>query len=141
MRAAALEALLEAALERGLVDDAAIAESLEQAHAMWHIRESIPLAQAEEGPNIKHDISLPVSAIADFVAATDAALRARLSRRRAWSTSATSATATCTTTCRRPEGADAASSCAHEHDDQRARLRRRRQRAAARSRPSTASAR
>ena len=45
---------------------------------MWHLRESIPLAQAEEGPNIKHDISLPVSAIRDFVAATDAALQRAL---------------------------------------------------------------
>ena len=42
---------------------------------------SIPLAQAAEGANIKHDIALPISAIAAFVAATDAALAARLSRR------------------------------------------------------------
>ena len=72
--AAALEALLEKALERGLIDDTAIATSIEQANAMWHLRESITLAQAEEGPNIKHDISLPASAIGDFVDATDAAL-------------------------------------------------------------------
>jgi FAD/FMN-containing dehydrogenase len=72
--AAALEALLEKALERGLIDDTAIASSIEQANAMWHLRESITLAQAEEGPNIKHDISLPASAIGDFVEATDAAL-------------------------------------------------------------------
>ena len=70
------EALLESALERGLIDDAAIAESLEQSHAMWHLRESIPLAQAEEGLNIKHDISLPVSRIPAFVAGTDVALQA-----------------------------------------------------------------
>ena len=76
--AAALEALLAAALERGLIDDTAIASSLEQANAMWHLRESITLAQAEEGPNIKHDISLPVSAIPDFVATTDAALQRTL---------------------------------------------------------------
>src|SRR5699024_10489605 len=43
----------------------------------WHVRESIPLAQAEEGLNVKHDISLPVSTIAAFVAATDAALAQR----------------------------------------------------------------
>ena len=72
------EALLAAALERGLIDDTAIASSLEQANAMWHLRESITLAQAEEGPNIKHDISLPVSAIRDFVASTDAALQRAL---------------------------------------------------------------
>lgn len=68
------EALLESALEQGLIEDAAVAESLEQSHAMWHLRESIPLAQAEEGLNIKHDISLPVSRIPAFVEATDAAL-------------------------------------------------------------------
>jgi len=73
---ARFEALLEAALEAGCVHDAVVAESLSQSSALWHVRESIPLAQAQEGLNIKHDISLPVSAIADFVAATDAALQA-----------------------------------------------------------------
>jgi len=71
---ALFEALLESALEDGVITDAAVAESIEQSHAMWHLRESIPLAQVEEGPNIKHDISLPVSRIPDFVAGTDAAL-------------------------------------------------------------------
>ncbi len=41
---------------------------------MWHLRESIPLAQSAEGQNIKHDISLPISVAPAFVAATDAAL-------------------------------------------------------------------
>jgi len=71
------EGLLEAALEAEVITDAAVAETLEQSHAMWHLRESIPLAQAEEGLNIKHDISLPVSRIPAFVASTDAALSAR----------------------------------------------------------------
>jgi len=70
------EALLEAALEQGLIGDAAVAESLAQASALWHLREAIPLAQSEEGPNVKHDIALPVSAIPDFVERTDAALLA-----------------------------------------------------------------
>jgi FAD/FMN-containing dehydrogenase len=69
------EALLETALERGLISDAAVASSIEQSRSMWHLRESIPLAQSVEGPNIKHDIALPVSAIPRFVAQTDAALR------------------------------------------------------------------
>ena len=69
------EALLEAALEQGCVSDAVIAENLAQAHQLWHIRESIPLAQAEEGLNIKHDISIPVSRIPDFCAQTDALLQ------------------------------------------------------------------
>jgi FAD/FMN-containing dehydrogenase len=71
---ALFETLLETALERGLIADAAVASSLEQSNAMWHLRESIPMAQAQEGANIKHDIALPVSAVATFVAATDAAL-------------------------------------------------------------------
>jgi FAD/FMN-containing dehydrogenase len=71
------EALLGAALEAGTVLDAVVAESLAQAQALWQLRESIPLAQAQEGLNIKHDISVPVSAIAPFVAFTDAALSAR----------------------------------------------------------------
>ncbi len=70
------EALLQAAIEHGEASDAVLAESVAQARALWHVRESIPLAQALEGPNIKHDIALPVSAIPQFVAHTDAALQA-----------------------------------------------------------------
>jgi FAD/FMN-containing dehydrogenase len=70
------EALLGSALEAGHIGDAAVAASLAQSQGMWQLRESIPLAQAEEGLNIKHDIALPVSAIPAFVAATDAALQA-----------------------------------------------------------------
>jgi len=69
------EALLEAALEAGCVTDAVVAESIAQARALWHIRESIPLAQAAEGLNLKHDISIPVSRIPAFVAETDALLQ------------------------------------------------------------------
>ncbi|MGQ3002567.1 MAG: FAD-binding oxidoreductase [Hydrogenophaga sp.] len=69
------ERLLETAFEQGLVSDAVVAESLSQARGLWHIRESIPLAQAEEGLNIKHDISIPVSRIPAFCAETDALLQ------------------------------------------------------------------
>jgi FAD/FMN-containing dehydrogenase len=68
------EALLGEALEQGLIQDAVVAESLAQSQGLWHVRESIPLAQSQEGLNIKHDISLPVSSIPDFVEQTDAAL-------------------------------------------------------------------
>ena len=71
---ARFEALLGAALEAGVIDDAVVAESLAQSQGLWHLRESIPLAQAQEGPNIKHDIALPVSAIPEFCTRTDAAL-------------------------------------------------------------------
>jgi len=61
------EALMEAAFEQEIVLDAVVAENLGQAHNLWHIRESIPLAQVEEGLNIKHDISVPISRIPAFV--------------------------------------------------------------------------
>ncbi|MBN8487217.1 MAG: FAD-binding oxidoreductase [Burkholderiales bacterium] len=73
-----LEATLGEALEMACVDDAVVAESLAQSRALWHLRESIPLAQAEEGLNIKNDIALPVSAIAGFVHAMGSALRAQV---------------------------------------------------------------
>jgi FAD/FMN-containing dehydrogenase len=68
------EKLLETALEQGCVTDAVVAENIAQAHQLWHVRESIPLAQADEGLNIKHDISIAVSLIPKFVAETDALL-------------------------------------------------------------------
>lgn len=68
------EDLLALAFERGLIGDAAVASSLEQSKTMWHLRESIPLAQSLEGLNIKHDISVPISRIPAFVRATDEAL-------------------------------------------------------------------
>jgi FAD/FMN-containing dehydrogenase len=75
---AQFERLLETALEQGCVTDAVVAENLAQAHQLWHIRESIPLAQAEEGLNIKHDISVPISRIPEFVEVTDALLQQAL---------------------------------------------------------------
>ena len=68
------EDLLAAAFEKGLIADAAVAASVEQARTLWHLRESIPLAQGLEGLNIKHDISVPISRIPAFVRATDEAL-------------------------------------------------------------------
>jgi FAD/FMN-containing dehydrogenase len=70
-----LERLLEAALEEGCATDAVVAENIAQGRQLWHVRESIPLAQAEEGLNIKHDISIPVSRIPAFCTETDALLQ------------------------------------------------------------------
>ncbi len=67
---AQFEALLAAALDAGCVTDAVVAENLAQAQALWHARESIPLAQSLEGLNIKHDISVPISRIPAFCAET-----------------------------------------------------------------------
>jgi FAD/FMN-containing dehydrogenase len=72
------EQLLETALAQGCVSDAVVAESLTQANALWHIRENIPLAQAVEGLNVKHDISIPIPRIASFVRETDALLQQAL---------------------------------------------------------------
>jgi FAD/FMN-containing dehydrogenase len=74
--AAQLERALDAALESGIVQDATIAQSGEQARALWALRENIAEAQRRDGPNIKHDISLPVSVIARFLDQACAALAA-----------------------------------------------------------------
>jgi FAD/FMN-containing dehydrogenase len=71
-----LEAGIADAIERGLADDAVVATSMTQSQGLWQIREHIPLAQAAEGKNIKHDISLPISRTADFIEQTDAQLAA-----------------------------------------------------------------
>jgi len=79
---APVESLVEAALggaaERDRVQDATIAHSDEQAKRLWALRENISEAQRREGPNIKHDISLPVSAVPAFLSASERALAAAL---------------------------------------------------------------
>jgi FAD/FMN-containing dehydrogenase len=62
-----LENILERGIEGGLVDDAAVAESLEQARAFWRIRENFGEAQRHAGGSIKHDISVPVAAVPAFL--------------------------------------------------------------------------
>ncbi len=72
---AMLEAVSESGIERGLIADAVIASSFSQSQRLWALREHISMAQAAEGLNIKHDISLPVSRIAEFISETDAILQ------------------------------------------------------------------
>jgi len=74
---AQFEALMQRAIEAGLVDDAAVASSLAQSRAMWALRENISEAQALTGKNIKHDIAVPISAIGDFVEKTNALIAQR----------------------------------------------------------------
>ena len=69
------ENLCQNAFENHLIQDAIIATSNEQSKTLWQLRESISEAQAKEGKNIKHDISLPISSIANFVLQTDALLQ------------------------------------------------------------------
>jgi FAD/FMN-containing dehydrogenase len=63
----ALEGLFAAAFEAGLVTDGVIAQSHAQRDAFWHIRESIPEANRRIGSVSSHDISLPLSAIPEFI--------------------------------------------------------------------------
>jgi len=74
---AVFERILAAAFDGGDIVDAAVARSLAEARALWSLREGIPEAHAKRGGNVKHDISLPVSSIAEFVESTNAALRSR----------------------------------------------------------------
>ena len=73
------EEVLGETIEQGLVSDAVIAESVAQSQALWHLRESIPLAEKAFGKSIKHDVSIPVSLIPDFVANTNQALQSKFS--------------------------------------------------------------
>ena len=69
-----VESVLEEALAKELILDAAVAQNEAQSQAFWALRENISDAQAHEGPNIKHDVSIPISRIAEFTSATDAEL-------------------------------------------------------------------
>ncbi|MCL2161986.1 MAG: FAD-binding oxidoreductase [Betaproteobacteria bacterium] len=71
-----LEQTLEAAIGAGEASDAVIAASQSQADALWALRENANEAQKREGFSIKHDISVPVSSIPEFIARADDALRA-----------------------------------------------------------------
>ncbi|MBA3034124.1 MAG: FAD-binding oxidoreductase [Gammaproteobacteria bacterium] len=70
----ALESALATGIEAGHANDATIAQSLSQARALWALREGIPTAQKIEGLSIKHDISVPISRLPEFIARADAAL-------------------------------------------------------------------
>jgi FAD/FMN-containing dehydrogenase len=73
--AASFEDGMAAAITDGLVTDAVVASSHAQAAALWKLRESISESQKREGASIKHDISVPVAQVPDFIAkATPAVL-------------------------------------------------------------------
>ena len=63
--------LMELALERSIIDDAVISASITQSKALWALRENISDAQSHQGKNIKHDISVPISAIGEFIVGTN----------------------------------------------------------------------
>jgi FAD/FMN-containing dehydrogenase len=72
---AMLERLVSDALEQKIIHDAVVATSIAQSKTLWNLREHVPLAQAEEGKNIKHDVSIPISRIGEFIDHTDALLQ------------------------------------------------------------------
>jgi len=71
---AMLEAALASASDAGLVVDAVLAENVSQAQALWALRENLSDVQKLEGGSIKHDVSVPISAIAEFIARASAAV-------------------------------------------------------------------
>ncbi len=66
-----LEAILGYALEEGVIDDAVVASSLGQAEDFWRLRELLSEVQREEGGSIKHDVSVPLAHIPEFIARAD----------------------------------------------------------------------
>jgi len=72
----AFAAALEAALEKGVIEDASIAASLEQRAAFWQLRECLSEAQGKEGGSIKHDISIEVGRVPEFIREATPAIEA-----------------------------------------------------------------
>ena len=62
-----IEGILSEGLEAGMLDDAVVAASIAQRDALWNFREVLPEAQKPEGASIKHDISVPIAAIPEFI--------------------------------------------------------------------------
>ncbi len=62
-----LQATLAHALAAGLLQDVLLAQNSAQSVRFWRLRESIPAAQTRDGASLKHDISLPISAIPEFI--------------------------------------------------------------------------
>ncbi len=75
---ALMEEILEAGGESGLVEDATIALNLEQTKSFWHLRMMLAEAQRPAGGSIKHDVSVPVAAVPDFIVEANAAVQAMI---------------------------------------------------------------
>ena len=73
-----LEAALGEALEAGMIEDAAIASGGAQANALWDLREAVPEAQTREGGSIKHDVSVPLARLPEFLERANAACLAAM---------------------------------------------------------------
>jgi FAD/FMN-containing dehydrogenase len=72
---ALLESVMDAALERELCRDAVVSSSIAQLNGLWRLREEIPEAQRINGAHLKHDISLPIEKIPEFMTVMEARLQ------------------------------------------------------------------
>ena len=66
------QSLLEEALEKEIILDAVMANSLDQRNDFWRLRETLPEAQAFKGGSIKHDVSVPISCVPELIELVDA---------------------------------------------------------------------
>jgi FAD/FMN-containing dehydrogenase len=73
-----LMSLLEKAMEDGIIEDAAVAASLDQRRAFWRLRELLPDVQGREGGSIKHDVSVPISDVPVFLEEVETAVSRRI---------------------------------------------------------------
>jgi FAD/FMN-containing dehydrogenase len=99
---AKLTRVLSAGLEAGEILDGTIAESEAQRRSLWLLRERVPEAERRDGGSVKHDVSVRIGLIPEFIARAEPALASVAPHR--YRSTATSATATCTSTCCRPRG-------------------------------------
>lgn len=77
------EALLASAFETGLIEDATVSANEAQAEAFWALRDAVAPAERAQGPAMQHDISVPVAAMPDFLAAAVPAIEAEFPGTRA----------------------------------------------------------
>ncbi|MEX3007923.1 FAD-binding oxidoreductase [Hoeflea sp. TYP-13] len=73
-----MQGIMEEAFSDGIIKDAVIAQSESQRAAFWNLREMMPDSQKPEGSSIKHDVSVPIAAIPDFMTRADRAVRAAM---------------------------------------------------------------
>ena len=70
-----MQTILEASFEANAIDDAALSTSLAQVQDLWRIREMMPVAQKHEGGSMKHDVSVPIHLVPEFLSEADAIIK------------------------------------------------------------------
>ena len=72
------QTLLEDALDKAIILDAVVANSLDQRNDFWRLRETLPEAQSFKGGSIKHDVSVPISQVPELIELVDAEVSAAM---------------------------------------------------------------